>query len=301
MKIFFLISALFLWLSSHSSGQGCSDAGACTINGLKPHGQESANSINNQFNIGGFFGVADNSVNVYGNYLEYNRRITDKYGLDIKISAIAQNGNGISRRGLSDIFLNLNYFAADRFVISAGAKIPLSDANGKLDGLSLPMDYQPTLGTFDLIIGAAYAIYDVRIAAAIQQPLSQNGNEFISGNYPENSALRNFQTTNKYKRSGDLLLRISYPITLYQNLTITPSILPIYHLANDKYTDEYEIENEIIGSRGLTLNGNIYLDYKLNEGNGIQFNIGVPFIVRDSRPDGLTRSFIATLEYKITF
>jgi hypothetical protein len=163
------------------------------------------------------------------------------------------------------------------------------------------MDYQPTLGTFDLIIGAAYAINNFQIVAAIQQPLSQNGNEFISGNYPENSALRNFQTTNKFKRSGDVLLRVSYPIRLYRDLTITTSILPIYHLANDKYTDEYEIENEIIGSRGLTLNGNIYLDYKLNEENSIQLNVGAPFIVRDSRPDGLTRSFISTLEYKITF
>ncbi|AFN74629.1 hypothetical protein MROS_1392 [Melioribacter roseus P3M-2] len=301
MKIHFLIASLFLFVSTYSYGQGCSDAGVCTINGLKPHGQESANSINNQFKIGGFFGVADNSVNVYGNYLEYNGRVTGKYGVDIKITSIAQSGNDISKRGLSDVFLNLNYFAADRFVITAGAKIPLSDANRKLDGLSLPMDYQPTLGTLDLIMGAAYAINNFQIVAAIQQPLSQNGNEFISGDYPANSPLRNFQTTNKFKRSGDVLLRVSYPIRLYRDLTITPSILPIYHLANDKYTDEYEIENEIIGSRGLTLNGNIYLDYKLNEENSVQLNVGAPFIVRDSRPDGLTRSFIATLEYKITF
>jgi hypothetical protein len=29
--------------------------------------------------------------------------------------------------------------------------------------------------------------------------------------------------------------------------------------------------------------------------------VGMPFIVRESRPDGLTRSFIANLEYRIKF
>ena len=77
--------------------------------------------------------------------------------------------------------------------------------------------------------------------------------------------------------------------------------MPIYHLINDKYTDEFNVEQEITGSQGLTLNGNIYLDYEINRKNKIQINMGMPFIVRDSRPDGLTRSFIANLEYRIKF
>jgi hypothetical protein len=72
-------------------------------------------------------------------------------------------------------------------------------------------------------------------------------------------------------------------------------------LTNDKYTDELEVEREIIGSQGLTLNGNVYLDYEINRKHLVQFNVGMPFIVRDSRPDGLTRSFIANLEYRIKF
>jgi hypothetical protein len=75
-----------------------------------------------------------------------------------------------------------------------------------------------------------------------------------------------------------------------------PSILPIYHLKNVKYTDKFNVINEIRGSQGLTLNGNIYLDYKIKSKNIIQINMGMPFIVRDARPDGLTRHFIANLE-----
>ena len=67
------------------------------------------------------------------------------------------------------------------------------------------------------------------------------------------------------------------------------------------FPDEFNDKKEIIGSQGLTLNGNAYLDYEINSKNIIQLNLGIPFIVRDIRPDGLTRSFIANIEYRIKF
>jgi hypothetical protein len=163
------------------------------------------------------------------------------------------------------------------------------------------MDYQASLGTFDLIFGIGYEFKKLQFVAAIQQPLTQNDNRFIATNYPTDSKLRTFQSTNKFQRSGDILLRVSYPFSLNSKLQFTPSILPIYHLTNDKYTYEFNIKKEINGSQGLTLNGNNYLDYEINSKNIIQINMGMPFIVRDSRPDGLTRSLIANLEYRIKF
>ncbi|MBT8349967.1 MAG: hypothetical protein KJO26_01860, partial [Deltaproteobacteria bacterium] len=189
----------------------------------------------------------------------------------------------------------------DKLNITLGAKIPLSNANNFLNSLPLPMDYQASLGTFDLIFGVGYVINKLQIVAAIQQPLTQNDNQFFASSYPAGSKLFAFQSTNKFTRSGDVMLRVSYPILLNQKLRLTPSILPIYHLTNDKYTDEINIEREIIGSEGLTLNGNIYLDYEINRKNTIQVNVAMPFVVRDSRPDGLTRSLIANLEYRIKF
>lgn len=289
------------FLTNYTYGQGCSDAGFCTINSFKPNSTDSTEVINNQFKIGFFFGKADNSISVYGNYLEYNRQLGEKFGLDIKLAALAQNGNGISTYGLSDVFLNTNYKASEKIKITLGAKIPLSFANKSFKNLPLPMDYQASLGTFDLIFGVGYEIKKLQLVAAIQQPLTQNDNQFIASNYPINSKLSAFQSTNKFQRSGDVLLRVSYPISISSKLKLTPSILPIYHLSNDKYTDEFNVKKEIIGSQGVTLNGNVYLDYEINNKNIIQFNIGMPFIVRDSRPDGLTRSLIANLEYRIKF
>lgn len=300
-KFILIATILFAYGASYSYGQGCSDAGFCTINSFKPNSADSTEVLNNQLKFGAFYGKADNSISVYGNYLEYNRQLSKKFGLDAKLTTIAQNGNGISAFGLSDIFVNANYKASEKVKLTLGAKLPLSNASKTYDNLPLPMDYQSSLGTFDLIFGIGYEIKKIQFVAAIQQPLTQNDNQFIATNYPINSELRTFQSTNKFERSGDVLLRVSYPITINSKLKLTPSILPIYHLANDKYTDEFNVKQEIKGSLGLTLNGNAYIDYEINSKNIIQLNLGMPFIVRESRPDGLTRSFIANLEYRINF
>jgi hypothetical protein len=297
-KSFLIVTTLISLAFNFTYAQGCSDAGFCTINSFKPNSTE---VLNNQFKIGVFFGKADNSISVYGNYLEYNRQMSERFGLDLKLTTLAQSGNDISTFGLSDIFVNANYKAGEKLKLIFGAKLPLSNAGKTYDNLPLPMDYQASLGTFDLIFGIGYEISKIQFVAAIQQPLTQNNNQFIATNYPAESNLRTFQSTNKYERSGDILLRVSYPLFLGSKLRLTPSILPIYHLANDKYTDELNIEREIDGSQGLTLNGNVFLDYEINSKSNIQINLGIPFMVRDSRPDGLTRSLVANLEYRIKF
>ncbi|PXW10435.1 hypothetical protein C8D70_11488 [Chryseobacterium sp. CBTAP 102] len=304
MKIFktLLGTALLLLLqSNYLSAQGCSDAGFCTVNSLQPNNNDSIKAYHNQIKTGIFFGKADNSISVFGNYIEYNRQINKKLGVDAKLTTLAQNGNDVSTFGLSDIFLNANYQANKNLKFTLGAKIPLSDAGNSRENLPLPMDYQSSLGTFDLIVGVGYEIKKLQLVAALQQPLTQNDNQFLASQYPASSALRGFLSTNKFKRSGDILLRVSYPLMINSKIRLTPSILPIYHLKNDRFTNQNNVEQEINNSEGLTLNGNAYLDYEINRRNSIQLNVGVPFLVRKSRPDGLTRSFIANVEYRIKF
>lgn len=288
-------------LAGNVNAQGCSDAGFCTINSFKPNHSDSLQLVKHQLKVAAFFGKADLSISAYGSYLEYNRQLNRKWGLDVKLTSIAQNGNGISTYGLSDIFINANYRVNDKIHLTLGSKIPLSDANKKWNSLPLPMDYQASLGTYDLIIGFGYEFRKIQFAAALQQPLTQNNNQFIASDYPVDSELRSFQSTNQFERSGDVLLRVSYPFNVNSKLKFTPSVLPIYHLSNDKYTDLNNLKREITGSKGLTLNANIYLDYQINRTQIVQLNIGMPFIVRDVRPDGLTRSLIANLEYRFRF
>jgi hypothetical protein len=309
LKSLLLFGLISFYNSSYS--QGCSDAGFCTINSFKPNNTDSTPLTKNQFKTGAFWGNADNSILAYGAYIEFNRQLNNKWSIDLKITSLGQNGNNISAFGLSDAFINANFKANENLKFTIGTKLPFSRANKQIPPnktmpqftSSLPMDYQASLGTVDLIFGVGYQFKKIQLAAAIQQPITQNSNTFTPYTISTvgYSELNQFQNTNQFIRSGDVLIRISYPFTLKERLMITPSLLPIYHLANDKYTDFTNIQREIIGSQGLTLNGNLYFDYKLNDKNTIQLNMGMPFIVRKSRPDGLTRSFIMNLEYRFNF
>lgn len=291
-----------IFLSSEANyAQGCSDAGVCTIDSFKPHEHGLFQETKNTFKVGLNYGAADYDIAAFGTYLDYRRKLTDRLSVDAKLTTLSQSGNDISVFGLSDIYVNGNYKVGKNASFTLGFKIPLMDANKKENGLALPMDYQSSLGTFDLVFGIGYAIKKLQLLAAIQQPLTQNNNEFLSTLYPSDSPLSEFQSTNQFKRSGDVLLRVSYPLNIGKKFVFTPSLLPIYHLKNDKFTDIDGIEKEIEGSQGLTLNWNTYFDYHFNHKNALQLSLGAPFIVRDARPDGLTRSFVANLEYRINF
>jgi hypothetical protein len=268
---------------------------------MKPEEADSVPVRKNQIKTGVYYGMASNSITVYGSYLEYQRSLNKSTLIDIKLTSISQNGNGISTFGISDAIVNTTYKTNGNLTLSAGMKVPFNDADKTLNGLPLPMDYQSSLGTLDLIIGVGYSFGRLQLVAGLQQPVSQNNNGFISNSYPEGSLLRKFISTNDFERSGDVLLRASYPLHLSHKLKLTPSILPIYHLSNDSYTDINGKKKEIIGSQGLTLNGNIFIDIDFNTRNSIQFNVGMPFITREVRPDGLSRSFVANLEYRVRF
>lgn len=297
-----VLSFGILLITVNLNAQGCSDAGFCTLNSFKGEVQDSISSLKSEFNIGLNYGEADHSISAIGIYLAYNRQISRKISLNAKLTTLGQSGNDISTYGMSDLFLSGDYNLNDKLSTTIGVKIPLADGNGTQDnGLALPMDYQSSLGTFDLIFGFGYQIKRLKLNAAIQQPLDQNKNSFLASDHPINSPLRKFQSTNKFERSGDVLLRATYVFSVGKKFVISPSLLPIYHLNNDKYTDVLGVEREIEGSQGLTLNGNLYVDYNINDSNALQFIIGVPFVIRDARPDGLTRSFVANLEYKIRF
>ena len=292
---------LFLSLPAiNTAGQGCSDAGFCSAADFKPGAQDSS-AFTNQLKLGVSNGLADHSIAVFSPYIEYSRQVSERFRFNVKITALSQSGNGISTSGMSDIFLTANYKFSKTVKVTAGLKIPLSDGNTQHNDLPLPMDYQSSLGTLDLIIGTGVKVSNFEFVVALQQPLTQNKNEFIQEIYHEQSVLNKFQSTKNYKRSGDGLLRASFSFKLNEKLRITPGLLPVYHLQNDKYTGIDGIEREITGSQGLTLNGVLYLDYSVDIKNNFQLSFGAPFISRDVRPDGLTRKYVVTLEYGFKF
>ncbi|MCK6606342.1 MAG: hypothetical protein L6Q59_15710 [Ignavibacteriaceae bacterium] len=299
------ISLLFLALFIYMipvMGQGCSDAGLCTMDSFKPHTDEAKMThAMNQIKIGLNYGRGDNSIGVFGQSIEYNRQFSHNFGMDFRVTSVSQSGNGISKFGLSDLFVSGSYNTGGGGLITAGVKIPLSKSDAREGDVPLPMDYQASLGTYDLILGYGRSFGKFQVVLGYQQPLSDNKNAFFPSLYPGNPVLFAIQTTNSYKRAGDVLLRVSYPFRASDNVMLTASVLPIYHLANDKYTDAFGAEREITGSQGLTLNMNLFADIMLSATSSVQVSFGMPFVTRDARPDGLTRKFVAGAEYRVRF
>ena len=292
-KVIFILANLVFGMM-HS--QGCSDAGFCTLANFKPMTIEEK-PLENTFKTGVSVGGADHNITIVSIYKEYNYK-KDNYSFGAKATFMAQIGSQVQTGNIGDLYITNGYSFFKDFNATLGIKMPLTDGNLTKDKNILPLDHQSSLGTVDLILGASYKIKNVQVALGFQQPLSQNRNQFSSENVI--GTFENYQTTRNYKRAGDVMLRVSYPFE-FNKFKITPSVLPIYHLSNDLYTDATNVEREISGSQGLTINGNVYFDYKLNNKNAFQFNFGMPFVTRIARPDGLTRSWIATLEYAFSF
>lgn len=310
MRKTFVFTILFLVATNYTKtyAQGCSDAGVCTINSIK---DQSINFLGehipkNSFKSGITYGVGDFDINYTNVYTEYSNLIADIFTISAKLGYTFINGELANLGGLSDLILTANYeFLESNLSRSSaliGLKIPLNNSNLTNEDIMLPMHYQTSLGTYDLLIGFNYSFKNIGISLALQQPIiNVNENEFVK---PTSSDVLEYkyETTYKYERKGDLMNRVSYNISLFSNkFIIRPSVLSIYHLADDLYTDDSNKEQNIVGSQGLTLNGNVFFVYNFSLKRQLELSIGSPFITRDSRPDGLTRKFVVGLEYAYRF
>jgi hypothetical protein len=306
LRILFLSLSILFQKAIHA--QGCSDAGVCTIHSIKNNaeGHDANAGKKNDLTIGFGYGKGERSTNNYTGYLAYTRSLSSRTSLTGKLSYNAISGELANTIGLGDLFLSVNHaFDVKKkwqksFVV--GLKLPLDGADILKNGIQLPMPYQTSLGTVDLVLGLNYSRKAWGATLALQQPLkARNENKFLPGDYPAVPLTLKYWPTNEFERKGDLVGRVSYKIKTSGKFSIRPSLLGIYHLANDTYADDNKMRRPIYNSAGLTLNGNVFLDYKLNNGSGFELSLGTPFIVRDQRPDGLTRKFVASLEYQFSF
>lgn len=308
MRKILVVGIVLAFIGGKAIAQGCSDAGVCTIHSFKNNTTDPTQKKegNNEIVVGFAFGKGERSISYYTPYVQYTRSITEKTSVTAKLTYSAMNGELANVGGLGDLFLSINHAFDTKsdwkksFV--AGLKIPFDGADIVKDGIHLPMPYQPSLGTTDLILGLNFIKKSFGATVALQQPLkSTNENKFLPEDYPSVPLANRYLPTNEFGRKGDVLLRLSYNFDLDKKFSLRPSLLSIYHLGDDTYADAEKMRREIDKSAGLTINGVLFANYKLKNDNELELALGTPFIVRTNRPDGLTRKFVASLEYKFSF
>ncbi len=294
-----LYIAVLVVFALQAQAQGCSDAGICSVG----HAFEGTKKeLKNSLDIAGVFAKGEADVTYFSPYLTYTRKFNEKIAVSAKVTFSVADGNFGTRGTFGDAYLIGNYtFAAKnnkQWSALVGWKFPFTASNLKINDYSLPLDYQASLGTFDLFLGTNLKYKKWDFNAALQLPVFNiNKNSYFS----EYSASTDFQSTNLFKRKPDALYRTTYTFSVLKKITFKPNVLFIYHLGEDSYEDIFGQRQTISGSDGLTVNGNLLTSYAFNDKNSLELSLATPFVVRDVRPDGLTRSFVLGLQYKILF
>ena len=282
------------------NAQGCSDAGICSVGHAFNYTQK---ELKNSVEVATIFGAGEADLTYISPYVAYSRNFNERISVSTRVTFSSANGYLGTKTGVGDAFLIGNYtFTAKKntqWSALVGWKIPFNNSDLKINGNALPLDYQSSLGTFDLFLGTNLNYKKWDFNAVVQIPVfNSNTNSY----FVASSGTNDFSTTNLFERKSDALFRTTYTIKTANNkFSFKPNVLFIYHLGEDSFENELGKRETIVGSDGLTVNGNLITTYSFNNQNSVELSVASPFVVRDIRPDGLTRSFVFGLQYKYSF
>ncbi len=298
---FMVLMLVWAMGSNKANAQGCSDAGVCSIN--RSNLAQNSDSLKNKIGVSFSYAIGEQGAKFFIPQLEPQIRISDRSMIQIKLPFMFIKSPIANHSGLGDVLLNysieLDSFLNQRIGFSIGTRIASGTASLKNNSIPMPMAVQLGLGSTDIILGVSIQFKKGFSAAlGFQHPVfNQNQNGFDSIAFKKLESTQNLASSDNFfissnlVRKGDLMLRLD-KIFVMPKLEINVGLLPIYHLGNDEVLLSKSVVQAIEGSKGLTLNANAGLRYKLNH----QFEISVlgasPLITRKSRPDGLTRSLI---------
>ncbi len=300
LKYLFVI--LFLLQTNFVKSQGCSDAGFCSMGSIKLNPVDTSSIYDQKLSVNVAGGIGDESVVVFTAAVQYEKKWNSHLLTQAKITGNYASGNLGQVFGIGDLFISGSYSFKKKHKwessILVGIKLPLNKSNLSAENKDLPMQYQSSLGTVDFIGGLSVTNQRWLFALAIQQPISNlNENKFLPSYWSDSRAIK-YPATYNFKRKGDVLGRITYTYSKFKKIKLSGGLLGIYHLGKDTYFDINKSTDqiEIKGSDGLTLNATLGGWIALNSKLFIGFTGGIPLIVREIRPDGLTRSIVASPE-----
>jgi hypothetical protein len=282
--------------------QGCSDAGACSIGSMDDYEEGSVIheparvklSAEQSIGLGEKFTfISQTSVMV-----EY--RFLKSTSLLLRAPFIFTSGNLGNSSGVGDLTLSLiqQVYKKDesQFGLLVAGKIRSNNADLSFAGNPLPMAYQTSLGTYDIIFGAQYLYKTWDFYVAYQHPFGRNQNGYLNPPGETDESKLYFESA-QLKRGDDLALRVQKTFLIKKQQSLQPGIMSIYRLQKSEIV-RFDRNVVLENSSGLTLN--LYLTWaKRLKGDAMIYLTGAfPVIDRDYRADGLTRNFVLT--FRIT-
>lgn len=236
----------------------------------------------------------------------------NKYSFQLKVPyQAALSGTMDETAGMGDISLCLtrSLRSTERYELnlSVGGKIPSNDsdrkATGRFEGNPLPMYYQTSLGTYDVISGLSLLTRNWLFATGIQIPLNKNNNQFLWGqwpDYPDQNYVLKYGRARELKRGIDVMVRVERNFRFSQ-FNYSVGLLPIYRITNDEITDAAGQRFKPEGARGLAMSAIATAGYSLDVRNSMRLLVGHKIVQRKENPDGLTRELVVTVSYNHRF
>lgn len=296
-------------------GQGCSDAGFCTMGAMKP-AQDFNKKVPVKLRSIGltlYEGKSNTSAVIRAGIFDFGLLIAGEYDLQVKVPYMRIDGNFASTSGIGDISLSLtkNLHSTPTYSVmgTIGAKIPTnrSDLRPNNRQAVLPMYYQTSLGTYDFIAGVTYINKEWMISAGYQQPLihiNENTFEPIEAKWSWYEGgmdyVRQHDGSRMLKRGADVMMRFERNFRM-SRVNFSLGLLPIYRITKDQVLNDNDEYVKLEGTTGLALSGLAGVSYKFNVFSSIQFIYGKRITDRSVNPDGLTRKHVINLSYNYNF
>ena len=311
-----------LFISFNAFGQGCSDAGFCTMGAMKPD-QAYSNKINfklRSIEFSQYKGSTTLTPIVYVANLDIGIGISEKTGFQVKFPYQWTTGSLGQAAGMGDISVsathNIHRFKNFELNATLGMKIPSNKSDlksqGRMqplsEGLVLPMYYQVSLGSWDVIAGASIINEKWLLAVGYQNALTANNNTFKWGEwappvYPSEDYIRSYDLATKLKRGSDVMLRVERNFR-FARYSFNIGLLSIYRITPDQIIDSPTGEGEYMkvpGTTGLALTALTGFGYNLNINNTLKLTYGLKLMDREINPDGLTRHDVLIIAYLFRF
>jgi len=310
-----VIILMALAISMAASGQGCSDAGFCTMGAMKPD-QPFNKKVEfklRSMEVSFYRGTTTTSPIVYVATADLNFSITPKTFFQVKLPYQAVKGNFGETSGMSDISLSLTQSlkTTDKYDINftVGAKVPsnksdLSDPTR--NDIDFPMYYQTSLGTYDFITGISLKTRDWLFATGLQHPFNKNENTFVWSEwrepvYPDFNYVRTYDQSNLLKRGTDIMFRAERNFRFSQ-FNVSLGALPIIRVTKDSILDPNSgLRTKLDGTTGMALSAIGTFGYSFNVQSGVRLLMGMKLTDREVNPDGLTREMVTTVSYYYRF
>lgn len=303
-------------LSTKSLSQGCSDAGFCTMGAMKPdqpYNKRLAVRLRSM-EMSFYRGTTSLTPIIYVATADLNFSLNQKNTFQVKLPYQAITGRLSNTSGVGDISIcfTRQLYDADQFSVnwSLGGKLPTNKSDkAAIDGRPLPMYYQTSLGTYDVITGLSVISRKWLFATGIQIPLNQNNNQFVWSSW---DGSEHEEYANHYNQAMDLHRGIDVMLRAERNFRFSKfnfsvGLLPIYRITKDEFYRSGPNAGSPItfaspdAAKGLACSGILTTGYNFDVRSSIKLLLGHKFVQRDVNPDGLTREFVSSFTYAYRF